>query len=72
LCLFVASQAVSDFDVFNLDDVDTAFALVQSLRYQQNLSLRCGTAVLDCRRGRRREPFAGGTCEAMRRLPDPP
>ena len=33
-------QASSDFDVFNLDDVDAAFALFQPLRYQQNIALR--------------------------------
>lgn len=33
-------QAISDFDVFNLDDVDAAFALVHPLRYQQNMALR--------------------------------
>jgi hypothetical protein len=31
---------MSDFDTFNLDDVDAAFALIQPLRYQQNLVLR--------------------------------
>lgn len=28
--------------MFNLDDVDAAFALVQPLRYQQNMALRWG------------------------------
>lgn len=41
-------QASSDFDTFNLDDVDAAFALVQPLRYQQNLALRCGGVPAEC------------------------
>ena len=33
-------QAESDFDAFNLDDIDAAFAAVVPLRYQQNVMLR--------------------------------
>lgn len=36
---YLAQQAQADFDVFNLDDVDAAFARVTPLRYQQNMAL---------------------------------
>jgi Cft2 family RNA processing exonuclease len=35
----------ADFDVFDLDDVDAAFARVKTLRFQQNLALTGVVAV---------------------------
>lgn len=53
------AQAQADFDVFNLDDVDAAFARVTPLRYQQNMALRCGP---ECRM--RKPSAAAGTWRA--------
>jgi len=36
---YLTRHAVSDFDVFDLDDVDEAFARITPLKYQQSLSL---------------------------------
>ncbi|PSC73960.1 cleavage and polyadenylation specificity factor subunit 2 [Micractinium conductrix] len=51
---YLSRQAQSEFDTFNLDDVDAAFARVTPLRYQQNLALS-GKGV-----GITLTPFAAG------------
>ena len=44
-CLNTA--AVSDFDAFDLNDIDTAFARVTTLKYQQVFSMTGKTPKLD-------------------------
>ena len=65
-------QASSDFDVFNLDDVDAAFALFQPLRYQQNIALRWVGGRSVGRQGGRVCSLQPAACALFQQLLCPP